>query len=275
MSSSEERYDLESIKQDVRLFFQDDDHWAYQYGTKATSCSTDSVFYKKQIQVIFEERYPHDMTGKAVNQLIDSGFFKDEHRDFGKNMHAIFVWQRRMRYVAIPIKEQTRIMERFFDDELNEGVGKYAEILVGHMFKSHQFKIVGRHTNTFGGKKWDESNKNLDFIIEKDGISYGVEVKNTFDYMPPDEFEEKVEMCRFLGLLPLFPLRCPSSQQFDTMKQIDGLALKFKTRIFPPGNRTLVADIWNHFRLPVHSWDEMLPTVQRVFQAYHRRNRST
>ncbi len=81
MVTRETRYSLESVKQDVKSFFQGDNHWAYQYGSKATSCSKDSVFYKKQIQVIFEDRYPnyvggypHDVTGKAVNELIDDGF---------------------------------------------------------------------------------------------------------------------------------------------------------------------------------------------------------
>ena len=129
--------------------------------------------------------------------------------------------------------------------------------------------ICLKETNKFKGKTWKRSNKNLDFIIQKDGMNYGVEIKNTFDYIPQDEFEEKLEMCDFLGLLPLFPLRCPSELQYAQMKDCGGLALKFKTRIFPPGFQGLVTDIWNNFRLPVNIWGEILPTVEAVFLNYH------
>ena len=259
MVTRETRYSLDSVKQDVISFFTNDNHWAYQYGSKATSCGKDSVFYKKQIQVIFEDQYPHDVTGKAVNELIEDKFLKAETRAFGKNMHTIFVHRHNVRYTAMAIRMRTNILERFSDDEVNDGVGKYAEILFGHMFERNQFKIIGRNINTFRGKAWSESDKNLDFIIEKDGISYGVEIKNRFDYMKQDEFEEKLEMCQVLGLLPVFPIRCPSEQQYAQMKGCGGLALKFKTRIFPPGFQGLVTDIWNNFRLPVNIWKEILP----------------
>ncbi|MFC2003101.1 hypothetical protein ACFLV4_04065 [Chloroflexota bacterium] len=88
----------------------------------AIAWGKDSVFYKKQIQVLFEEKYPHDVTGKAVNELIQDKFLKDKLRNFGQNMHAIFVHRHNLRYTAKEIKSRIRIIERFSDDELNDGV---------------------------------------------------------------------------------------------------------------------------------------------------------
>ncbi len=212
------------------------------------------------------------MTGKAVNEFIVDNFLKSEQRSFGRNMHVIFVFRRNLRYFSSQMKRKIRIIEKFSDDELNDGVGKYAEILFRHMFEKNQFTIVGKGVNIFKRKKWRRSDKNLDFIIAKDGFNYGVEIKNTFDYMPWEEFGEKLEMCKFLGLLPVFPLRCPSEQQFRMMKEVNGLALKFKTRIFPPGNQMLVTEIWNHFRLPINIWDGILNSVESVFLSYHHHN---
>ena len=177
MAMRETRYSLDSVKQDVRSFFTNDEHWTYQYGSKAVYCDKDSPFYKKQIQVIFEEKYPHDVTGKAVNELINDGFLKPRPITFRENMHAIFVSRYNVRYTARKIKTRTNILEKFSDDEVNDGVGKYAEILFNHMFKRNQFEIVGKNTNKFGGKAWKRSSKNLDFIIHKDGMNYGVEIK--------------------------------------------------------------------------------------------------
>lgn len=274
MVTGKKRYDLKSVKNDVKSFFQDDNHWAYQFGSKATSCNKGSLFYKKQIQVIFEDLYPHDVTGKAVNELISDGFLKEEHRTFGKkdNIPIIFVCRKSRRYISSEIKERIKIVEKYSDDELNEGCGKYAELLFNHMFEKNRFKIIDRKAKTYTGKRWKRSKKDLDFIIEKDGCIYGVEVKNTFDYMPQDEFEEKLDMCKYFGILPLFPVRYASPQQHEMMQDVNGLALVFKTRIFTPGNQKLVTEIWNYFHLPVNVWYSILNTVESIFLSYHSRN---
>jgi len=87
--------------------------------------------------------------------------------------------------------------------------------------------------------------------------------------MPQDEFEEKLDMCQFFGILPVFPLRYPSPQQYALMEAVNGLALTFKTRIFPPGNQRLLTEIWNHFRLPVNFWDEIRQPIENLFLNYH------
>jgi len=271
MVTGRRRFDLNSVKRDVKSFFQDNNHWAYQYGSKATSCDKDSAFYKKQIQVIFEGPYPHDVTGKAVNELLKDNFLREEPRVFGKNKNVpiIFVCRRDRRYMAAEIKNRIQIVEEFSDEELNEGCGKYAQILFSNIFEKNQFNIVDRNTNTYKGKKWTTSDKDLDFIIEKNGVAYGVEVKNTFDYMPQDEFEEKLDMCQSFGILPLFPLRFASPYQYEMMQYANGLALIFKSRIFLPGNRRLVNDIWNNFRLPVTIWDCIPDPIEKIFLRYH------
>ena len=275
MSVLRARYNLDSVKEDIKSFFGDSAHRAFSYGSRATSCDNNSLFYKKQIQVIFENYYPHDVAGKAVNALIADGFLKEELRKIGikKAITIIFVFNKSRRYVSTEIKERSNIVERFSDDEMNDGCGKYAESLFNHMFEKNGFTISARNANSFAGKRWRKSRKDLDFIIEKDGIGYGVEVKNTFDYIPQYEFEEKIEICNYLGLLPLFPVRFASPQQYQMMKKSNGITLSFKTRIFPPGNRKLVTDIWNHFRLPVNIWYDILQPIENGFLNFHNRNK--
>ncbi len=48
MANKEYKYTPEIVKQDVRALFVDNEHWAYHYGSKAVSCSKDSVFYKNK-----------------------------------------------------------------------------------------------------------------------------------------------------------------------------------------------------------------------------------
>ncbi len=206
-----------------------------------------------------------------MNELIVEKFLKEIRTTFGNNIPIIFVFNRARRYVAIEMKDRIKIVEKYADDEMNDGCGKYAETLFGHMFEKNQFAIIGRDINSYKGKKWEKSDKDLDFIIEKDGHAYGVEVKNTFDYMPQDEFDEKVEMCQFLGISPLFPVRYASPLQLLNMQEVGGLALVFKTRIFPPGNQKLVTKIWNKFRLPINIWYDISKPVENNFLNFHKR----
>ncbi len=266
------RFSLKSVKEDLKSFFQDDSHIAYSYGNKARSCDCNSLFYKKQIQVLFEDYYPHDFTGKAINELIAEKFLKDIKSTFGNNIPIIFVCKKIKRYVAFETKERIKIVEKFSDDEMNDGCGKQAESLFSHMFEKNQFKVVDKETNSYKKKKWTKSKKDLDFIIQKDGITYGVEIKNTFDYMPQKEFDEKIEMCQYLGIIPIFPVRYASPQQLSIMQAVNGLALIFKTRIFPPGNQKLVTEIWNYFRLPVNVWYEISKPVENNLLYFHKHN---
>lgn len=153
MAASKDSYSINTAIDDIETLFQIDEHWAFQYGSKAVNCNKDSVFYKKQLQIIFEEKYPHDITGKAVNELINKGFLKAESRTFNKNVPIVFVYRKNLRYVARQIKEKITIIENFSSDEMNDGAGKYAEILFYHMFNKHGFNIIAKNTNQFGDTK--------------------------------------------------------------------------------------------------------------------------
>ena len=161
MAKRAKRYSLDSVKQDLKSFFLDDSHRAYQYGSEATSCNKDSLFYKKQVEVIFENDYPHDVTGKAIKELLSERFLKDEPGFIGKDkdIPILFVCKRSRRYVSEEMKERIEIVDRFSDDEVNDGVGKYAQILFAHMFEKNQFQIVARNTRSFRGKTWEKSKK--------------------------------------------------------------------------------------------------------------------
>ena len=67
--------------------------------------------------------------------------------------------------------------------------------------------MVGRKSNSYRGKVWTESGHDLDFVMERAGKGYGVEVKNTFAYFPDKELEIKLKMCEYLELVPLFVVR--------------------------------------------------------------------
>jgi hypothetical protein len=256
----------EDVKEDVRSFFTDPNHWAYQYGTPTLGCNPNSPYHRKQIEVIFENKYFHWYTNRAIDELIKERFLRSEKRDI-----AHFVHRSDIRYIKREINRRIKIITRYTDPTITKAVGDYAEMLFSFVFRLNGFKIVGENTNEYRGLKWRKTEHDLDFIVEKDSIVYGVEIKNTLPYMEKDEFGIKLEMCRFLGLVPLWILRNAPAVQFEQMKPDNGFILKFKAHIYPPGQEPLVRDIWENMRLPVSVWKEVPENIVNLFLRQHKK----
>lgn len=214
--------------------------------------------------MIFENKYDHWDVNNAVDKLIEEGFLK--LKPFGK---AHFVFKSSIRYYIREIKRRAKIIDSYSDPVITEALGNWGEKLVEYMFRLNGFEILGRNVKEFQGKEWTKTNENLDFIIGKDYIAYGVEVKNTLPYMEADEFLGKLEMCKFLNLVPLWILRNAPEVQFNTMKANLGLILAFKAQMYPYGQEPLVKEIWNKMRLPVAVRAEMPSKIVNSFIGFH------
>lgn len=266
---AKKKYTLKEVQSDIRSFFTDDSHRLFKYGSPTPDCNKDCPFHKRSLQVLFEEDYPHDITLKAVQALVQEGFLKQRTVPID-SIEAHFLHRYNVRYIIRLTKQPADLIRQYSDYRISKATGDYAEMLFGFMFRLNGFKVVARNVSEYDGTKWIKTQKyDLDFIIEKDSITYGVEIKNTFDYMPPDEFQAKLDVCQRFGIVPLFPLRCPSDRQFEIMRDVGGLALKFKTRIFPPGQEQLVHEIWGFMRLPVFVWKEIPQGIEKRFIDFH------
>jgi hypothetical protein len=257
------KYRDEDIQRDIKSFFQDEHHWAYEYGGPSR-CGTNSPYHRKQIELLFEERYPHWATHRNVDFLIQDGFLKEKDERIAK-----FVYRSDIRYIQREINRRKKIILRYSDTSFDRAIGRYAEMLFGFMFRLNSFKIIGRHANEYKGKQWQKTKHDFDFIIEKDGVAYGVEIKNTLPYMEREESDVKLEMCECLNLVPLWILRNAPGVQFEQMKAVNGFILKFKSWIIPLGQEPLARDIWDLMRLPVAIWEETPKRLENIFLRQH------
>jgi len=62
------------------------------------------------------------------------------------------------------------------------------------------FVPVAWNTNEWNGKKWPDSNQNLDRIVIRDQIAYGIEIKNTQNYIDREELQDKTKQ-NFVAIL--------------------------------------------------------------------------
>ncbi|MFO0584708.1 MAG: hypothetical protein U0229_20745 [Anaeromyxobacter sp.] len=138
-------------------------------------------------------------------------------------------------------------------------IGHHAEMLFMNALAQRGFVIKGRDVNEYAGQKWLESKHDLDFVVERDGITYGIEVKNTLPYIPRDELRLKVRMCDHFGMVPLMIMRwAPKTYVFEEiMRPVEGrhrgFALLFGKQLYPYGYDELVTEIVKRLGLPVHS----------------------
>lgn len=262
------QYSDEQAKRDVKSFFLDINHWAYEYGSPTPLCNPDSPYHRKQIEVLFESKYQHWVTDRAVTSLIGEGFLRERSYQL-PDFELSFVYRYNLRRIAMAMRERVGITRRYSHVSVSTATGGQAEFWALFLFKSNAFRTIDKHINEYQGIVWTKTGHDLDFIMEKDGIAYGVEVKNKFPYVDDDLFDIKLDICRHLRLKPLFFFRMASYLQIQKAKKQGGKIIVFKSKIFPPGNEPLVNEIWNNMRLPVSIWKDVPPPITQSLLTYH------
>jgi hypothetical protein len=267
------QYSDEEVKGDVKSFFLDNNHWAYQYGDRTPLCNPVSPYHRKQIEILFEGRYQHWVTDRAVTSLIQEDFLR--MRPFQlPTIELNFVYRYNRKYIARAINERAKIVRQYSAPNISEATGDQAEFWCLFLFKSNSFDVIGRNTKEYKGTVWTRTDNDLDFIVEKDGIAYGVEVKNWFPYVDDDLYDVKLEICAHFGIIPLFFFRMASYDQLRKAARQGGTILIFKSKIFPPGNHQLVRNIWNLMRLPVSIWSDVPVSITRRLLSFHDTNKN-
>jgi hypothetical protein len=209
------------------------------------------VHYLKQLQVLFEKKYFHWMTYHVMKFLYDSGSLvlkKEEHKDKGETH---FYLHPSNRYAKRKIKERVRLIEDFSRDEISLSCGRRAEDLFCIGLAKQGFKISGVKVREWNGVKWEKSSHDFDFVFERDGTSYGCEVKNTFEYIDRKELTIKLEMCRELRLKPLFIVRWAPKSYIKEVADFGGFTLLFEKKIFDVSQKGLVGETDRLLGLPV------------------------
>jgi hypothetical protein len=210
------------------------------------------VFYMKQLEVRFEKKFFHWITARALGELIAEGFLRMVEMPLSvEGTRVKFLFDPQNRYYKRPIKKSIDVIREYSEHVIARGCGEQADLLFFNALISRGFISHGQDTNEFRGKKWEISNHNLDFIIERGSVQYGCEVKNTFDYIDREEFLIKLRICEYLEVKPLFIMRySPKSYNNEVIKK-GGYVMIFEKQIYPFGQEKLVKKIIEVLGMPV------------------------
>lgn len=113
--------------------------------------------------------------------------------------------------------------------------------------------MKGRDVNRFNGRVWSASDHDLDFVFERDGKAYGIEVKNTLGYMEKVEFDTKIQLCQHLGIRPVIAARMLPRTWIKELIDSGGFALVFQYQLYPWAHRELAKKVQRELGLPVDS----------------------
>jgi len=111
----------------------------------------------------------------------------------------------------------------------------------------------------------------MDFIFERDGQAYGIEVKNTLGYMDREEFETKIRLCREIGVRPVFAARMLPKTWINDLINAGGFALILKYQLYPWAHRELAKTVRSELGLPVDAPRRLNEGTMKRFLKWHER----
>jgi len=96
-------------------------------------------------------------------------------------------------------------------------------------------------------------------------------VKNTLGYMDYNELQAKVEMCRFLGIRPVFVVRMLPKTWIKEVVDAGGFVLVLKYQLYPWTHKELAAKVSKELGMPVDSPRCLEEGTMKRFLRWHRK----
>jgi hypothetical protein len=155
-----------------------------------------SVFYERQLAIIFEIQYFHWISVKALFELVREGSICSEILELAPEVPIRFFRMKTNRYWKRQASQTIKLVKRFSVPNFARAIGFQGEILVDAALPLAGFNPIARNARFFNERVWEKTGHNLDRIVEHQGTFYGVEIKNTLPYIPRDEFQTKQGVTR-------------------------------------------------------------------------------
>jgi hypothetical protein len=224
-----------------------------------------NVFYKQQLEVIFEDDFFHWVTSRALSELAAEGHIAVEREELPGVGTITLYHATTHRYWRRQAQDVIALVTQFSAPAFTAGLGAQGELMFDAALPTVGFMPTARKVKSYGGKEWRESEHDLDRVFVRDGIAYGAEIKNTLKYIPRAELTVKTKMCQHLGLRPLFIVRAAAKSYINEVRLLGGFTLVFKYQLYPFGQKPFADRVREALRLPTDSPARIADgTVQRL-----------
>jgi hypothetical protein len=229
------------------------------------------VFYSRQLEIMFEDKYYHWITNRALRDLVESKEIISQHYNLKNAGSLNIVWHKSFRYYKRAAEKVCELVDSYSSPSLSAGIGRNGEFLVLEGFVANGFLFRGKGINEFNEEKWKDSEHNLDFIFSKDNVDYGVEVKNMLGYMDHDELEIKVRMYKQLNLKPIFAVRMFPKTWINEVNKSGGFSLIMKYQFYPIAHMELAEKVSQILGFPIKTPTSLQQgTMDRVLKWHNK-----
>jgi len=233
----------------------------------------DRAYHIQQLEVLLEKSFFHWITARAISELLNEGTLRSEELELIGATKVKFVFHKTNRYHKKEIKEKIEIIRAYSKPEFSRACGRQAEVLFFNALTGRGFVAKGQEVNEYNGKIWTDSDHNLDFIIERDGIVYGAEVKNKLRYIDKDELQIKLKICKHLGIRPLFIMRTSPKTYNHMIITQNGFVMIYECLIYPFLARDMVDIVKTKLGLLVDCPRAIPDGIIDRFEKWHRRQK--
>jgi hypothetical protein len=211
----------------------------------------EQVFYSRQLEVLFEREYFHWVTNRALRGLIAEGRIVMEPRRLDIGSEIKLVWIKSFRFYKRAALEVFDLVNRYTNSATDGTLGMQGEHLILAAFARRQFLLIAEEAKSYKERLWTSTGHDLDFIFEKDGVGFGIEVKNTLGYLDVDEFVTKIRLAINIGVRPVFAVRALPRTWAEALIQSGGYAMIMGFQFYPWTHQALATEIREKLRLPV------------------------
>ncbi len=131
------------------------------------------------------------------------------------------------------------------------------------------FRIIKRKVKEVDDKRWIETNHDLDRLIMRDRVFYGVEIKNQLGYIDQTEFQTKLAMCQYFGVRPMFIARMMPKSYIYQVVQAGGFSMIIGEQCYPLLADKMAKRVRDRLQLPVVSKSKHADPVLSRFEKWH------
>jgi len=229
------------------------------------------VYFENQIAIRFENEFFHWVTVRALKELREAGKIGSDLQALTETTQLRFYFNRRNRYWRRRATEIRRLVLEYSDPSFTPVLGTQGELLIDAGLPRFGFMPVADTVREWQGMKWDQSGHDLDRIFVRDGLHYGVEIKNKLGYIEQKEFRSKLAMCAALNLTPLFVARMMPRTYINEVREAGGYSMIMKYQFYPVSYRALANRVRTELGLPVDCPHRIQDATLQRFLDWHNR----
>jgi len=219
------------------------------------------VVTDRELKVRLEKKFFPWVVGRAIGHLFESeNLGKLGYKGArGSSGTKSFIAIPGTRYDDVEDLMKKRGIASEIQRVLSQGseVSRFSEKLFEEGLAGLGFRVHGRNVSSFKGKRVlgapGRSPPNLDLVVERDAVVYGIDVKNwiRYQYDSRPKVKRKVWAARRLETIPWVIARYLDKDLiYRYVVSVGGLVYVYETLLFPPAMRLLAEDAKRYLGYP-------------------------